>query len=151
MSDTGSPRSEFDSSAVPTRTVPRRTGWTGWVVFAAIMLLLNGCIQALEGLMGLVNEEYYQTATENLPVSLSYGVWGWAHLLLGVALFASGLGVLSGNLAARTVGIALAGVNALVALAFLDAAPGWGIVVITVDFLVIYALTVHGGEMRNPV
>jgi hypothetical protein len=118
-------------------------------VFAAFMLLLNGCIQALEGLMGLVNEEYYQTATENLPISLSYGVWGWAHLLLGVALFASGLGVLSGNLAARTVGVVLAGINALVAIAFLDAAPGWGIVVITVDILVIYALTVHGGEMRD--
>jgi hypothetical protein len=121
------------------------------VVFAALMLMLNGCIQAMEGLMALVNEEFYETATSDLPVSLSYGAWGWVHLLLGVALFASGLGVLTGNVVARAVGVLLAGVNALVALVFLDAAPGWGLLVISVDVLVIYALTVHGGELRRDV
>ena len=152
MTETGSRRSDVQSPPVNHRPVRTRTAWTGWILFAALMLMLNGCIQVLEGLMALVNEEYYATATADLPVSLSYGVWGWVHLLIGVALFASGIGVMSGNLAARTVGVLLAGVNALVALAFLDAAPGWGIVVITVDVLVMYALTVHGGELRdNPI
>jgi hypothetical protein len=118
-------------------------------VFAAFLLLLNGCIQMLEGLMALVNEDYYEVATAGLAVSLDYSVWGWVHLLLGVAFFASGLGVLSGNLAARTVGVLLAGINALVALAFLEAAPGLGIIIVSVDVLVIYALTVHGHEMRD--
>jgi hypothetical protein len=149
MTDPGSSRSDLDTSAVAYSTAPRRSAWTGWLIFAAFLLLLNGCIQMLEGLMALVNEDYYQTATKDLPVSLPYGVWGWAHLLLGVALFASGLGIMSGNLAARLVGIFLAAVNAFVALIFLSAAPGWGIVVISVDVVVIYALTVHGAEMRD--
>jgi hypothetical protein len=34
---------------------------------------------------------------------------------------------------------------------FIEAAPVWGVVVITVDLLVIYALTVHGSEMRDSV
>ena len=149
MTNTGSSRSDVDSSAVARSAVPAQTGWTGWIRFAAFMLLMNGFIQALEGLMGLVNEEYYTKATADLPISLSYGVWGWVHLLLGVALIASGIGVLSGNEAARTVGVLMAGINALVALVFLDAAPGWGVIVISVDVAVIYALTIHGAEMRS--
>ncbi len=149
MTNTGSSRSDVDSSAVARSSVPQRTAWAGWVVFAGFMLLMNGCIQVLEGLMGLVNEDYYTKATADLPVSLSYGVWGWAHLILGIALFASGLGVMSGNVVARTVGVLMAGINALVALVFLDAAPGWGVITISVDVFVIYALTIHGGEMRN--
>ena len=149
MTDPGSSRSDLDTSAVAYSTAPRRSAWTGWLIFAAFLLLLNGCIQMLEGLMALVNDDYFATATKDLPVHLSYGVWGWAHLLLGVALFASGLGVLSGNLAARLVGVFVAAINAVVALLFLNAAPGWGIVVLSVDVLVIYALTVHGGELRD--
>ena len=149
MSNTGSSRSDVDSSAVTRSAAPQRSAWAGWIMFAGFLLMLNGFIQALEGLMGLVNEDYYTKATADLPISLSYGVWGWAHLLLGVALFAAGLGVMSGNVVARTVAVLLAGINALVALVFLDAAPGWGIIVISVDVAVIYALTVHGGEMRS--
>jgi hypothetical protein len=149
MTDTGSSRTDLGTSAVAYSGARRRAGWTGWVAFAAFMLMLNGCIQMLEGLMALVNEDFYTTATADLPVSLDYGIWGWAHLLLGVALFASGLGILSGNLAGRIVGVFLATVNAVVALLFLSAAPAWGIVVITVDVLVIHALTIHGGELRD--
>jgi hypothetical protein len=87
--------------------------------------------------------------SRGLAVSVDFTTWGWVHLLLGVAIFASGLGVLAGNLAARFVGVVLAGLNAIVALLFIEAAPVWGIILITVDILVIYALTVHGRELRD--
>jgi hypothetical protein len=47
------------------------------------------------------------------------------------------------------VGVALAAINAFVALAFLDAAPGWGILAITLDVVVIYALIVQAGRLRD--
>ena len=71
---------------------------------------------------------------------------GWTHLLLGVVILVSGVGVLAGNVAARAVAVVLAGLSALVNLAFIEAYPIWSILIITVDVLVIYALTVHGGE-----
>jgi len=132
-------------------TAQRSTGWTGWIMFAAFMLLLNGFIGVIEGAMALVNDDYYRVTASGLAVSVDYTAWGFVHLALGVALFACGIGVTSGNLAARAVGVALAGVNAVVALVFIEAAPVWGIIVITVDILVIYALTVHGSEMRDRV
>jgi hypothetical protein len=130
-------------------TAQRSTAWTGWIVFAAFMMLLNGVIGMLEGLMALVNDDYYRVTSSGLAVSVDYTAWGFVHLLLGAAIFASGIGVLSGNVAARVVGVALAGLNALVALVFIEAAPVWGVIVIILDVLVIYALTVHGSEMRD--
>jgi hypothetical protein len=57
--------------------------------------------------------------------------------------------VLSGNVLARFVGVAFVALNAVTALVFIEAAVAWGIVLITVDVLVIYALIVHGSEMRD--
>jgi hypothetical protein len=47
------------------------------------------------------------------------------------------------------VGVLLAGLSALVNLAFIEAYPIWSMLIITFDVLVIYALIVHGREMRS--
>jgi hypothetical protein len=150
MTDIGSSRPDQDTSRDTYGAArPRSSAWTGWVVFAAFLMLLNGAIQSLEGLMALVNPDYYHVTASGLAVSIDYSAWGWIHLIIGVALFASGMGVLSGNVLARTVGVLFVGLNALTALVFIEAAPGWGIILITLDVVVIYALTVHGRAMRD--
>jgi hypothetical protein len=149
MTDIGSSRPDVDTTRVAYSTAPAPTAWTGWVVFAAFMMILNGFIQMIEGLMALVNDDYYHVTSGGLAVSVNYTTWGWVHLLLGATILASGFGVLAGNLLARSVGVVLAAVNAVVALLFIEAAPVWGILLITVDVLVIYALTVHGRELRD--
>jgi hypothetical protein len=103
----------------------------------------------IEGLVALVNENYFHVGPNGLPLSVNYTVWGFVHLVLGIALFASGIGVLSGNVVARAVGVLLAGFNAVVTMVFIEAAPGWGVILLTVDLVVIYALTVHGSELRD--
>jgi hypothetical protein len=45
--------------------------------------------------------------------------------------------------------VVFVGLNALTALVFIQAAPAWGIILITVDVVVIYAITVHGSELRD--
>jgi uncharacterized membrane protein len=104
----------------------------------------------MEGLVGILNPGYY-VAASRLPVHLSQATWGWAHVVLGVVAVLAGLGVFVGNTAARVVGVAVASVSAIVNLAWLRSYPGWGIAVIAVDVLVIYALTVHGRDMADRV
>src|SRR3954453_19237129 len=148
MSDTQSPArgsaSQRDSwsSQTPTR-------WTGLVVFAACMMWLLGFFQAIAGFAAIVNPDYYKTATARLLLVDSYTAWGWIHLLLGVLIFAAGVGVMTGNVLARAVGSVLAGLSVLSALAFSAAAPAWALLVVVLDVFVIYALTVHGGAMRD--
>jgi hypothetical protein len=147
MTDTGSSRPGVDTSSVAYG--PEPTGWTGWIVFASFMMILLGTFQAIQGLVAIFDDAYYLVGQNGLVVSVDYTVWGWVHLLLGVLIVISGIGVLAGNLAARTVAVLLAGISAILNLLFIEAYPLWSVIIITVDVLVIYALTVHGREMKS--
>jgi len=151
MTDVGSSRPDLDTSRVAYGNEPDPTGWTGWVVFASFMMVLLGAFQAIQGLVALFDDGFYLVRENGLVIDVDYNVWGTVHLLLGVLLLLSGAGVLTGNLAARTVGVILAGLSALANMAFIGAYPFWSILIITVDVLVIYALTVHGRELKDSV
>ena len=149
MTDVGSSRPDLDTSRVAYGNSPDPTGWTGWVVFASFMMILVGSFQAIQGLVALFDDGFYAVRPDGLVVNVNYNVWGTVHLILGALLLLSGVGVLSGNVAARTVGVLLAGLSALANMAFIGAYPFWSLLIITVDVLVIYALTVHGRELRD--
>jgi hypothetical protein len=124
------------------------TAWVGWIFFAALIMIMVGIFQLIEGLVGIFNRGYYQVAETGLVVHVGYGTWGWVQLIVGLVTIAAGFGVMVGNMAARVVGIILAVLSAVVHLAFIGAAPVWSTIVITIDVLVIYALAVHGRELR---
>ena len=56
---------------------------------------------------------------------------------------------MAGDMVARLVGIVLAVVSAILNLAFIAAYPVWSTVVIAVDVIVIYAIVVHGRELKS--
>jgi hypothetical protein len=149
MTDLGSSRPEAETTRPAYGRSPDPTAWTGWVVFAAFMMIMVGTFQAIEGLVAIFDDGFYRVTEANLVVNVDYTVWGWTHLLLGILLVAAGVGVLAGNIVARAVAILLAAVSALVNMVFIEAYPIWSILIITVDVLVIYALVVHGRELRD--
>jgi hypothetical protein len=128
---------------------PAPSGWAGWIMFASFMMFLVGAFQVVQGLVALFDDGYYVVRESGLVVDVDYNAWGTLHLLIGVLLILCGAGVLAGNIAARAAGVVIAGLSALANMAFIASYPVWSIVIITVDVLVIYALTVHGGEMRS--
>ena len=146
MADTRASRPSADRTGA---TYDAPTGWTGWIAFASTMMVLLGTFQAVEGLVAIFDDGYYRVTQGGLVLSVDYTAWGWAHLLLGLLIVLAGIGVMAGNLAARTVAVILAGLSAIANLLFIEAYPLWSIIVITVDVLVIYALTVHGREMKS--
>ena len=115
----------------------------GWVSFAAIMMILLGTFQIIEGLVAFISPTYFLVGAEGLVVSASYGTWGGLHVALGVLILLAGFGVIAGQTWARVVGIALASLSALVNLVFIAAYPMWSIIVIAVDIAVIFALTAY--------
>ena len=75
--------------------------------------------------------------------------WGWIHLIIGLIMFLSGIGIFSGNVLARTVGVGVAGLSALANFMALPYYPVWSIVVIAIDVAIIWALTVHGRDLAG--
>ncbi|GAB1642210.1 hypothetical protein [Krasilnikovia sp. MM14-A1259] len=125
------------------------TAWVGFVLFAGIMMLMLGGFQVMEGLVAIFRDEYYLVTRNGLVLTMDYTAWGWTHLVIGLVAIAAGLGVLMGQMWARVTGIAIAVISALANLAFLPAYPVWASIVIAVDVLVIYALAVHGREVKS--
>jgi hypothetical protein len=82
-------------------------------------------------------------------VNVNFNAWGWTHLIIGVVAILTGLGVLAGNTVARIVGVAVAVLSAIVNLGFISAYPVWSTLIIALDVVVIYAIIVHGDEVRN--
>jgi hypothetical protein len=148
MSQTGSSAGLSD----PTDGIysePRATGWVGWVVFAGTMMLLIGFFHIIEGLVAILDPDYFLVTKGGLTVHLDYTAWGWTHLIAGVIIGCAGLGLFLGQMWARIVGVGLAGISALLNFAFIAAYPFWCLTVIALDVLVILALTVHGREIKS--
>jgi hypothetical protein len=126
-----------------------RTGWTGWIAFAGVMMIISGGLNALYGLIAVVNDEWV-VWTNRASLYLDISQWGWVHLIVGLVLMLAGIGVFSGRMLARIVGVIAAAVSLFVNFMFVPAYPLWALAVVTIDVLVIWALTAHGSEMRKP-
>jgi len=118
----------------------------GLSVFAGTLLVLVGVLHAVQGLVALFNDTFYVVGQE-WTFSFDVTTWGWIHLLLGVLVAFAGFFIFRGAVWARTVGVAVAVLSAIVNFAWLPYYPVWGLVVIALDVFVIWALTVHGRDI----
>jgi hypothetical protein len=149
MTDQSYEQSAYTTDQSGYTTESGRTGWTGWITFAGVMMVIAGSLNAFYGLVAILNDDWV-VWTNRASVLLDLSQWGWVHLIVGLALLLSGIGVFSGNILARTVGVIAAAVSLIANFAFIPAYPLWSLVVMTIDVLVIWALTAHGSEMRHP-
>jgi hypothetical protein len=126
----------------------QRTGWTGWIVFAAIMMIVAGSLNLLYGIIAAVNDEWV-VWTNRADVYLDLSEWGWVHIIMGGIVLLSGIGLFSGSFIARMVAVIVAAISLIGNFFFIPVYPLWALIVITIDVLVIWAVTAHGGEMRE--
>lgn len=125
------------------------TAWAGWVVFGGVLLILIGGFHACEGFVAIFDPGYYTVTESGLAIEIDYTAWGWIHLGLSALVILAGIGLLAGQMWARVVAIALAALGALVNVAFLAAYPIWSTLLIVLDVVVIYAIAVHGREVKK--
>ena len=122
------------------------SGAVGWTMFAGVMLMLIGAFHAIAGLSGIIKDDFY-AVTPNYVFEFDATTWGWTHLIGGIIVLFAGFGVFRGAVWARTVGVIIAAVSALVSFAWIPVYPIWSIVVIAIDVTVIWALTSHGRDI----
>lgn len=118
--------------------------YSGWLTFAAAMMAIGGIVTAIDGIAALTRSQVF--AADAVYIIGSLRTWGVVHMVLGVLLAFAGSGILARQQWARWTGILLAGLSVIAQFATLQGNPHWAIVVIAIDVLVIYALTVYGGK-----
>jgi hypothetical protein len=118
---------------------------SAWIAFAGVMMVILGSLDAIWGLAAIVNDEVVVVGGHGALI-FDLTTWGWVQLILGVVVGLTGLGLIVGNEAARVLGIVLLAINAVLQVVWFPAAPLWAFLVIILDVVIIYQLTVNWTE-----
>ena len=123
------------------------TAWSGWVTFAAMMLVLLGTLNGFQGFLALFDDGYFVAPKEEL-VLISYSAWGAVLLLWGGLLMIVGAGLNARRGWARWAAIVIVMVDAVLQVGFLPSFPLLATALIALDVVVLYALTARWDEAQ---
>ena len=122
------------------------TGRSGWVTYAMTMFIVIGVLDIIYGLTMLINDEWVVFGADTVWY-VDISVWGWVTLLLGVLSLAVASGISAGKTWAQILGVTAAVLAAINAFMVMPYYTTWGVVVLALSMLMIWALTVHGDEI----
>jgi hypothetical protein len=123
---------------------PEVSGWAiGGIVFAATLMVMMGIFQAIAGLVAIFDDNFF-VVTRNYTFDLDTTAWGWIHLIIGLTVFATGIGLFARRTWAGVAGIFLAMLSAIANFFFIPYYPIWSLVDIGLAIWVIWALTRPG-------
>ena len=130
--------------------MPSSDFWAGWVVFAGLMMIIMGVLEALEGLIAIIRDDYYVLTPQQIVV-FDMTTWGWITLIWGIVVAIAGFSLLLQQSWARWFAIVIASLNFIVQLGFVGSNryPLWALVTMAVNILVLYALIIRWGEVRE--
>ena len=120
----------------------------GWTAFAGIMMVISGIWWIISGLVAIASDTFYIVGEEYI-FQFDATTWGWIHLLVGILVLVGGFYLFTGAVWARTIGVIIAVLMALIAFAWLPWYPIWAILFIAVSVFIIWALTVHGHDIAE--
>jgi len=113
------------------------------------MLLMVGFFTIIDGLVALFNSGRYAAPEKGIVVITDFTTWGWIHLLIGIALVLTGFGLMAEQSWARVVAIVLLVMNAMAQIAFVNVTPIWSLIVIAIDIIILYQITMNYGTARQ--
>jgi hypothetical protein len=116
-------------------------GWAvGAVVFAGILLLVNGTLGVLQGASAVAKDKVY-LSTGRYLYQFDLTGWGWVQIALGAAAIIVGVGLLADQRWARWAGVVIAALSLVGQFLWLPYYPLWAIVVMGIDLFIIWGLT----------
>ena len=98
------------------------------------------------GIAAIDKSQFFVANTEYILSDLK--TWGWVVLIIGAVQLIAAFSIFRGGSFGRWFGIAVASVNAIVALLTIPAYPFWSLAIFALDVLVVYGLATYGGDRR---
>ena len=121
--------------------------WAGWITFAAVVLVLLGCMHVFQGFLALLDDGYFAAKSDQL-VLVNYDAWGAILLLWGGVLLLVGAALNARRGWARVLATIIVMVDVIVQLGFFPSQPLLSVVLITLDVIVLFALTARWHEAQ---
>jgi hypothetical protein len=131
-------------------TAPRpESRGTGWIIFSAVLLILAGLLNLVDGLWALdvANTSAISQESEDLLFyANSLETWGWIYTILGAVLVLVGFGLFSRNQWARWIGVGAASASAVTNMMWVFVYPIPALIHVALASMVVYGLTAYGGD-----
>jgi len=121
--------------------------WSGWVTFAALVLVLMGLVHVLQGTLAMFDEGYFVAQGRQLAL-VSYDAWGVLLIIWGIVLALVGGGLNARRGWARWVAALVVALDVIFQVGFFPSSPLLSVTLITLDVIVLYALTVRWDEAQ---
>ena len=134
---------DFDQS-MPYDAEERSYKGAGWVLFAAIMLVMGGVLSIIWGIAAVSSSHFFVAGASYIVSGLN--TWGWIVMAFGVLEGLAALSIWRGGEFGRWFGIFAAGLAGLAAMLSIPAYPFWALTLVAIDVLVIYGLAAYGGK-----
>ncbi|WP_329377850.1 DUF7144 family membrane protein [Streptomyces sp. NBC_01716] len=137
MAQTASPSGAHQT---PHRRSHGGTSWaTGGAMFAGVLLFVDGVLSVLNGVVAIARDNVF-SLTGSYTYQFTLTSWGWIHLVVGVLLILTGLGIIRRAPWARVIGVGMAAVSVVANFMWLPYQPVWAVVTIAIGVFVIWAL-----------
>lgn len=115
---------------------------SGWVRFAALLLVFAGAMNLIHGFTLLEHDSYY---ADKLTFA-NFTFWGWVFLIGGVVQIVAGVAVFGRRLIGYQIGVVLAVLAIVMWFLMIFSVPFGAMVGIIVNLCIMYGLTVGAGD-----
>jgi hypothetical protein len=120
---------------------------SGWVTFAAIMLMIAGVLNVIYGIAAIGDSAFFINDQKYILSNLHF--WGWVTLFIGFFQGFAGISLWGGGLYGRIFAIGAASISAIAALLSIPAYPLWSLAIFAIDIIIIYQVATRGTEGRQ--
>ena len=121
---------------------------SGVVTFAGVLFLIAAFFNAVDGIVAIAEPRHLYVGENGLIID-NYQAFGVVLLVVaGLDLFV-GWGILARVRAAQVIGIIIALAALIVHFAYFKHFPAWASIMIVLNVVILYALTVHSDEFAG--
>jgi hypothetical protein len=129
-------------SMTPT-PVQSRESPAGWAIFVAAYLLIAGVLNVIWGIAALSDKSYFISG--GLLWS-SLNTWSWVAIIVGALQMLGAALVAARSAAGAVIAGFLAFFGIMLNFLSIGAYPVWSVIMLVIDALIIWAVTVHAEE-----
>ena len=122
--------------------------WATWVAFGAILMMLGGVFAVLGGLAAAFDDSYFVSLQNDNVYAIRIQAVGVISIIVGVIKVWAGYALIQGAEWARWVTVLICAIHAVTSMIALPAQPFFGTLMIVLDLIILYAVTVRWDEAK---
>ncbi len=124
---------------------------SGWVTFAAVMVVIAGLYNVLSGAAAITESDSVTARVQEVLYSIDIKTWGWFWLIVGIAQLITAILLFSRSTTGALMAVFGATVSATFTIFIIFVAPLWAITVLALDVGIIWIISANSEEFGTDI